>query len=208
MLPSEASVLVTVVPMLAPMIIGTASGSVRVPAPTSPTIVAVDTDEDWTSTVARIPANKPEIGLATFSRSPFAGTPRRARRCRPRAAPRRPGRRRAGRPPARRAAPVGVQGVPGKGAGREVTAEPRGAGGGSVRGSVRSARGGRSAGSGGSVGRSDSGATVQPSSVRRLSSRRVGGHPRSAPSCRRTRLDRESAAADTSRARLGRALDR
>jgi hypothetical protein len=35
MLPSAASVLVTVVPMLAPMIIGTASSSGRVPAPTS-----------------------------------------------------------------------------------------------------------------------------------------------------------------------------
>ena len=44
--PSEARVLVTVVPMLAPMIIGTASSSDSDPAPTSPTIVDVVTDDD------------------------------------------------------------------------------------------------------------------------------------------------------------------
>jgi hypothetical protein len=69
-LPSDASVLVTVVPMLAPMIIGTAKPTGSVPAPTSPTMVAVDTEEDCTSTVARIPANRPARGLETLSSSP------------------------------------------------------------------------------------------------------------------------------------------
>ena len=54
--------LVTVVPMLAPMIIGTAASTVSVPEPTSPTIVEVDTDEDCASTVARTPANNPASG--------------------------------------------------------------------------------------------------------------------------------------------------
>ena len=60
--------LVTVVPMLAPMIIGTASGIASVPAPTKPTIVAVDTEDDWTSTVASIPTNSPASGFETLSK--------------------------------------------------------------------------------------------------------------------------------------------
>jgi hypothetical protein len=69
-LPSEASVLVMVVPMLAPMIIGTASSTLNVPDPTRPTMVAVETDDDCTSTVNRMPANSPEMGFATFSSRP------------------------------------------------------------------------------------------------------------------------------------------
>ena len=68
MLPSAANVLVTVVPMFAPMIIGTARFSGIVPAPTIPTIVAVETDDDCTSTVARTPTNSPANGLATVER--------------------------------------------------------------------------------------------------------------------------------------------
>ena len=68
--PSAASVLVTVVPMLAPRIIGTAASTVSVPAPTSPTIVEVEADDDCISTVARIPAQRPAIGLSTLSSSP------------------------------------------------------------------------------------------------------------------------------------------
>ena len=63
---------VTVVPMFAPMIMGTAASTDRTPDPTSPTIVAVDTDDDWTRTVARMPAKRPAIGLATLVNSPSA----------------------------------------------------------------------------------------------------------------------------------------
>ncbi len=61
--------LVTVVPMLAPMIMGTASGTAKVPDPTRPTMVAVLTDEDCTRTVARMPTNNPATGLVTPSKS-------------------------------------------------------------------------------------------------------------------------------------------
>ena len=44
--PSETSVFVTVVPMLAPMIMGTAVSIGRLPAATRATIVAVVTDDD------------------------------------------------------------------------------------------------------------------------------------------------------------------
>ena len=63
--PREARMLVTVVPMLAPMIIGTASSIPTTLLATRPTITEVDTDEDWTSTVARRPTNRPPIGLET-----------------------------------------------------------------------------------------------------------------------------------------------
>ena len=68
--PSETSVFVIVVPMFAPMIMGTAASMESTPAPTSPTSVAVVTDEDCTSTVARMPANSPASGLSTLSSSP------------------------------------------------------------------------------------------------------------------------------------------
>ncbi len=69
MLPTEARVLVTLVPMLAPMIMGTASSTPTSPAATMPTIVDVLTDDDWTSTVARMPTNRPLIGLLTRANS-------------------------------------------------------------------------------------------------------------------------------------------
>jgi hypothetical protein len=58
-------VLVTVVPMFAPITIGTAYSTGSTPAPTRPTMVDVDTDDDWTNTVAKTPAARPAIGLAT-----------------------------------------------------------------------------------------------------------------------------------------------
>ena len=67
--PSETRLLVMVVPMLAPMIMGAAISTVSVPAPTSVTSVAVVTEDDCTSTVARMPANSPARGLVTFSSS-------------------------------------------------------------------------------------------------------------------------------------------
>ena len=68
-LPRETSVFVTVVPMLAPMIIGTAMSMSIAPAATSPTITDVDADEDWTSTVPRMPMHNPAIGLETLENS-------------------------------------------------------------------------------------------------------------------------------------------
>jgi hypothetical protein len=46
--------------MLAPITIGTAVSTGKTPDPTSPTIVAVVTEDDWTRTVARIPAARPD----------------------------------------------------------------------------------------------------------------------------------------------------
>ncbi len=65
MLPTDASVLVTLVPMLAPITIGTAAPTLSTPEATRPTIVDVVTDEDWTSTVASTPTNRPAIGELT-----------------------------------------------------------------------------------------------------------------------------------------------
>merc|ERR1719225_1841779 len=58
--------LVTEVPMLAPMIIGMAvlTGA---PADTRPTIMEVEVEEDWTNTVTNTPIIKPTTGF--FSRS-------------------------------------------------------------------------------------------------------------------------------------------
>ena len=57
---------VTVVPMLAPMIIGTAASTGNNPVPTRPTIVEVVTDEDWATTVARMPTHSAAIGFLTL----------------------------------------------------------------------------------------------------------------------------------------------
>ncbi len=53
---------VTVVPMFAPITIGTADATGRTPAPTSPTIVDVVTEDDCTSTVASTPAQRAATG--------------------------------------------------------------------------------------------------------------------------------------------------
>ncbi len=62
----DTSVFVTVVPMLAPMIIGTALaiGSAFSGAATSPTISEVETEELWTRVVARIPTMRPMNGFS------------------------------------------------------------------------------------------------------------------------------------------------
>ncbi len=64
MWPSDTSVLVTVVPMLAPMIIGTASSTPSAPEATRPTITDVDAEDDWTRTVPRMPMHSAAIGLS------------------------------------------------------------------------------------------------------------------------------------------------
>ncbi len=66
----DASVLVTVVPMLAPMIMGTAlaTGMGFTGAATSPTIMEVVTDELCTRVVARIPTINPMKGLWVASK--------------------------------------------------------------------------------------------------------------------------------------------
>jgi len=63
MWPSETSVFVTVVPMFAPMTIGTAASTLSAPEATSPTITEVEADDDWTRTVPRIPMQSAAIGL-------------------------------------------------------------------------------------------------------------------------------------------------
>ena len=62
--------LVTVVPRLAPMIIGTASSAPTTPEATRPTMTEVDTDDDWTSTVASRPTKRPPRGFETPSKRP------------------------------------------------------------------------------------------------------------------------------------------
>ena len=61
-------VLVTDVPMFAPMIMGTATLT-GAPADTRPTMMEVDVEEDWTATVAMIPIITPTIGFLRCSLS-------------------------------------------------------------------------------------------------------------------------------------------
>ena len=63
--PNETSVLVTVVPMLAPMTIGTACSTPSAPEATNPTMTEVLADDDWTRTVPRMPTHSPAMGLLT-----------------------------------------------------------------------------------------------------------------------------------------------
>ena len=51
--------LVTVVPMLAPMTMGIALGMVRLPPPTRATTTDVVAEELWTTDVERIPTTRP-----------------------------------------------------------------------------------------------------------------------------------------------------
>jgi hypothetical protein len=61
---NETKVLVTEVPMFAPIIIGTAEPNDSVPEPTIPTITEVVVEEDWTRTVPRIPIASATSGFA------------------------------------------------------------------------------------------------------------------------------------------------
>ena len=59
-------VLVTLVPMLAPMIMGMATRT-GTSAATRPTMMEVEVEEDWTSTVTRTPIITPTIGFPSRS---------------------------------------------------------------------------------------------------------------------------------------------
>ena len=61
--PKEATRHVIVVPILAPMIIGTALDTVNVPAATKPTVIEVVTELDCIIAVANIPINRPVKGF-------------------------------------------------------------------------------------------------------------------------------------------------
>ncbi len=60
---------VTVVPMLAPMIIGTASSIFSALAATRPTMTEVLADDDCTRIVPRMPMNSPASGFETVENS-------------------------------------------------------------------------------------------------------------------------------------------
>ena len=75
---SDTTVAVTVVPMLAPITIGTAlaSGSGCSGAATSATIIEVVTDELWTSVVASRPARRPTSGFSVAAKKlPIRSSP-------------------------------------------------------------------------------------------------------------------------------------
>ena len=75
--PRETKVLVRVVPMLAPMIMGTAASRLTAPEATRPTMIDVLALEDCTITVAKIPTNRPARGLETVEKSAsWASAPR------------------------------------------------------------------------------------------------------------------------------------
>jgi hypothetical protein len=61
--PKEATRHVIVVPILAPIIIGTALDTVNVPAATNPTVIEVVTELDCIIAVASIPMNRPVKGF-------------------------------------------------------------------------------------------------------------------------------------------------
>ena len=63
MWPSDTSVLVTVVPMFAPIAIGTASSTPSLPVATRPTMIEVDAEEDCTRIVPRMPMHRAAMGL-------------------------------------------------------------------------------------------------------------------------------------------------
>ncbi len=62
--------LVTEVPMLAPMTIGMAVSIGMLPLPTKATTSEVVVDEDWTRVVARTPTNRPSNGFEALSIRP------------------------------------------------------------------------------------------------------------------------------------------
>lgn len=77
MCPNETMVLVTVVPMFAPMIIGTALaiGKASPGAATSPTMSAVDTEELCTMVVARMPTISPMNGFSVAAKKLSSNPP-------------------------------------------------------------------------------------------------------------------------------------
>ena len=75
MCPIDTIVFVTVVPIFAPIIMGTAPVNVRVPPPTIATINDVVVDELWNKVVANIPINKATSGLLVVDITSFAKPP-------------------------------------------------------------------------------------------------------------------------------------
>ena len=63
----ETMVLVTDVPMLAPMTMGMALATFKAPPATRPTTMAVVEEEDWMIEVERIPINSPTSGLVVVA---------------------------------------------------------------------------------------------------------------------------------------------
>ena len=75
MCPSETILAVTVVPILAPMIMGMAPFNPREPLLTIPTIRDVVVEELWKRTVARIPIKSATNGSLVVVRTAFAKPP-------------------------------------------------------------------------------------------------------------------------------------
>mmetsp|Transcript_89084 Transcript_89084/g.252574 ORF Transcript_89084/g.252574 Transcript_89084/m.252574 type:complete len:237 (+) Transcript_89084:879-1589(+) len=73
--PMETMVLVTEVPMFAPMMTGTASWELSCPAATRPTTMEVLVEEDCTSTVPRMPIMSPTTGFGMCPNSAPASFP-------------------------------------------------------------------------------------------------------------------------------------
>ena len=71
MCPKETKTLVTVVPMLAPMMMGIALGMVRLLPATRATTIEVVAEELWTTEVERMPATRPTKGLEVISMRVF-----------------------------------------------------------------------------------------------------------------------------------------
>ena len=69
MCPTETMVLVVVVPMFAPMSMGTANSIVRACEATRPTMIVVVVDELWIRLVARNPMKSPATGSEAAFRS-------------------------------------------------------------------------------------------------------------------------------------------
>ena len=109
---SETIVFVTVVPMLAPMIIGTAFASGRGFSgdATRPTTIEVVTDELWTSVVASNPTIRATNGFSVALKNACSRSPPNSRN--PSLSPRTPVRKISSRP--RTSAPARNAGMPGR----------------------------------------------------------------------------------------------
>ncbi len=72
MWPSETSIAVRVVPMLAPMIMKTAASISSAPPATIPTMMEVEVEELWTREVARMPMKRAAKGFSVTARTLLA----------------------------------------------------------------------------------------------------------------------------------------
>jgi hypothetical protein len=73
----DTRVFVVVVPMLAPMMTGTASSMERAPEATSPTTMVVVVDELWMMAVATNPRRRPSHGIRHHGNETLGETPSR-----------------------------------------------------------------------------------------------------------------------------------